>query len=60
MYVPSHAEPVRPAGALHVARLLITGANGHLGRRLISALPHDDEIEALVRSERARQTLISH
>ena len=43
-----------------MASVLITGANGHLGRRLISALPADDEVEALVRSERARQTLISH
>ena len=41
-------------------RILITGANGHLGRRLISALPPDDAIEAIVRSERAYQTLISH
>ena len=40
--------------------ILITGANGHLGRRLISALPPEDAIEAIVRSERAHQTLISH
>jgi NADH dehydrogenase len=40
--------------------VLITGANGHLGRRLIGALPEDYEIEALVRSERARRTLLRH
>ena len=40
--------------------VLVTGANGHLGRRLISALPQDYEIEALVRSERARRILLRH
>lgn len=43
-----------------MARILITGANGHLGRRLIRALPEDDAIEALVRSEKARQTVVMH
>lgn len=43
-----------------MSRVLITGANGHLGRRLINALPPDDEVEALVRSEYAQQTLMSH
>ena len=40
--------------------VLVTGANGHLGRRLISALPQDYEIEALVRSDRARRILLRH
>ncbi|MDE0224857.1 MAG: NAD(P)H-binding protein [Gammaproteobacteria bacterium] len=34
-------------------RVLITGANGHLGRRLISRLRGDCEVVAAVRSERA-------
>ncbi len=33
--------------------LLVTGANGHLGRALIAQAPSDDDIRALVRSERA-------
>ncbi len=37
--------------------ILVTGANGHLGRRLIARLPDDTPIEALVRSERARRRL---
>lgn len=37
--------------------ILVTGANGHLGRRLIAHLPEDTPIEALVRSERARSRL---
>lgn len=41
-------------------RLLVTGANGHLGRRLIAGLPAEVEVEALVRSERARQMLARH
>jgi uncharacterized protein YbjT (DUF2867 family) len=43
-----------------MARVLITGANGHLGRRLISALPQSDDVMALVRSERARRVLLQH
>lgn len=42
------------------ARLLITGANGHLGRRLIRALPDDWSVVAAVRSERARRVLERH
>lgn len=41
-------------------RLLVTGANGHLGRRLIAALPAPYAIDALVRSARARHLLIRH
>jgi len=37
--------------------ILVTGANGHLGRRLIARLPQDTPIEALVRSESARRRL---
>ena len=36
---------------------LITGANGHLGRKLIEACGEHHRIVALVRSERARQQL---
>jgi len=43
-----------------VARILITGANGHLGRRLVNTLPAEYEVEALVRSQRARKRLLSH
>lgn len=43
-----------------MARILITGANGHLGRRLINALPAEHEVEALVRSQHARRILQSH
>lgn len=38
-------------------RCLVTGANGHLGRRLIPVLAANAEVVALVRSERARDTL---
>lgn len=38
-------------------RVLITGANGHLGRRLISRLRRDCEVVAAVRSERAAAML---
>jgi len=38
-------------------RLLITGANGHLGRRLIDTLPPDAPITAVVRREGARAFL---
>ena len=38
-------------------RVLITGANGHLGRRLISRLRGDCEVVAAVRSERAAAML---
>ena len=36
---------------------LITGANGHLGRKLIDACGKDHRIVALVRSERALEQL---
>ena len=36
-----------------VGPVLVTGANGHLGRALIARAPSDDDIRALVRSERA-------
>lgn len=38
-------------------RVLITGANGHLGRRLISRLRGDCQVVAAVRSDRAAATL---
>lgn len=38
-------------------RILVTGANGHLGRRLIGRLTLDHEVIAVVRSQRALQTL---
>ena len=38
-------------------RILVTGANGHLGRRLIERLAHDRQIVAIVRSQRAAATL---
>ena len=38
-------------------RILVTGANGHLGRRLVERLSHDHEVIAVVRSQRALQTL---
>lgn len=41
-------------------RLLITGANGHLGRRLIQALPASVSIQAVVRSVRAQAMLEKH
>lgn len=45
---------------VNVTRILVTGANGHLGRRLINALPAEHEIHALVRSTSARQSLLTH
>ncbi|MGR8919016.1 MAG: NAD(P)H-binding protein [Gammaproteobacteria bacterium] len=41
-------------------KVLVTGANGHLGRRLIKALPADVAVAAVVRSERARRVLERH
>lgn len=41
-------------------RLLVTGANGQLGRRLIASLPSTVAVEAVVRSERARERLARH
>lgn len=41
-------------------KVLITGANGHLGRRLINELPASYDVQALVRSERARGVLRKH
>ena len=38
-------------------RILITGANGHLGRRLIARLRGDREVVAVVRSDRAAAML---
>ena len=38
-------------------RLLVTGANGHLGRRLVPLVASRFEVTAVVRSERARTTL---
>ncbi len=43
-----------------MSALLVTGANGHLGRRLIRSLPPDTPIEAVVRSERARRLIERH
>ena len=40
-----------------MSRVLITGANGHLGQRLIAALPETVEIIAAVRSARAAQSI---
>ena len=39
-------------------RILVTGANGHLGRRLIANLPENYAIEAVVRSESAERRLV--
>jgi len=38
-------------------RILVTGANGHLGRRLVERLAHDHDVIAVVRSQRALQIL---
>ena len=39
------------------APILVTGANGHLGRRLVERLRGEREVVAVVRSERAARTL---
>ncbi len=39
------------------APILVTGANGHLGRRLVERLHGEREVVAVVRSERAARTL---
>ena len=36
---------------------MITGANGNLGKRLIQALLQNDEVTAVVRSNKAAQTI---
>ncbi|MBD3649529.1 MAG: SDR family NAD(P)-dependent oxidoreductase, partial [Pseudomonadales bacterium] len=41
-------------------KVLITGANGHLGRRLASRLVNVGEVVAAVRSERAKNILLAH
>lgn len=41
-------------------RVMITGANGHLGRRLTARLAADHDVVAAVRSERARGTLLAY
>lgn len=41
-----------------MADLLVTGANGHLGRRLIRTLPAGSGVQALVRSEDRRNRLL--
>jgi len=41
------------------SRVLITGANGHLGRRLIGRFAPDTRVTAVVRSSAARRTLES-
>ncbi len=41
-------------------KILVTGANGHLGRRLIATLPGHYAVAAVVRSERARRLLLRH
>ncbi|MDP6184086.1 MAG: NAD(P)H-binding protein [Gammaproteobacteria bacterium] len=43
-----------------MAPILVTGANGHLGRRFIKTLPAERAVEALVRSQRAHDVLLSH
>ncbi len=43
-----------------MTRVLVTGANGHLGRRLIDMLLPSYAVEALVRSERSREMLLRH
>ncbi len=45
------------ASTPELGRVLITGANGHLGRRLIARLSGERPLRAVVRSERAAQTL---
>ncbi len=40
-------------------KIAITGANGNLGRRLIDRLAPHHQLRAIVRSERARQTLLN-
>lgn len=60
MYCATDALPIRRLSAHSVARLLVTGANGHLGRRLINTLADEHEVEALVRSDAARRSLLLH
>ncbi len=38
-------------------RILVTGANGHLGKRVVSRLTESHEVVAVVRSERALKSL---
>ncbi len=48
-----------PGSPGHDAPLLLTGANGHLGRRLIERLAGRRPVRAIVRSERAADVLRS-
>lgn len=45
------------SNTIEAATVLITGANGHLGRRLVAHLAGQTRVKAVVRSERARQQL---
>ncbi len=57
---PNHAPTDDEASASAARRVLVTGANGHVGRRLIRRLRGSwplPEVRALVRSERAAETL---
>jgi len=49
----THRRAARP-----VSRILVTGANGHLGRRLLATI--DQPTRAVVRSTRAAATLAEH
>jgi len=49
--------PQLPPPRMQRARVLVTGANGHLGRRLLNVLANTRDTVAVVRSEAARRTL---
>lgn len=51
-------EIASPASSTH-SRVLITGANGHLGCRLIARLAAAYSVRAVVRSERARSKIMA-
>ena len=50
-------DSFRNYGEFVLLRIMITGANGHLGRRLIGVLGAKHEVVAAVRSERSAETL---
>jgi uncharacterized protein YbjT (DUF2867 family) len=51
-------ESDNPA-SVHKGRVLITGANGHLGCRLIARLTATHSVRAIVRSEQAKSKILS-
>ncbi len=56
----ANASTTAAANAAITGAVLVTGANGHLGRKLLDVLASTRPVLAVVRSERARAALPAH